>query len=102
MQQSVVHAAVVFPETALMGVAQQIRASDMMEVAPFAATDAGQVGLRPIRASLAVAVRLLMINALHFEFRCEARRPHSSLVGLTPTEFAAPPLDGHNQNRLSS
>ena len=30
------------------------------------------------------------------------RRPHSSLDGLTPTEFAARPRQGHNQNRLSS
>jgi putative transposase len=30
------------------------------------------------------------------------RRPHSSLNGLTPTEFAARPTEGHNQNRLSS
>ncbi len=30
------------------------------------------------------------------------RRPHSSLRGLTPTEFAARPDQGHNQNRLSS
>src|SRR5579863_205946 len=29
-------------------------------------------------------------------------RPHSSLNGLTPTEFAARPSQGHNQNRLSS
>ena len=28
-------------------------------------------------------------------------RPHSSLNGLTPTEFAARPIEGHNQNRLS-
>ena len=27
------------------------------------------------------------------------RRPHSSLNGLTPTEFAARPFEGHNQNR---
>jgi len=30
------------------------------------------------------------------------RRPHSSLDGLTPAEFAARPREGHNQNRLSS
>jgi len=30
------------------------------------------------------------------------KRPHSSLDGLTPTEFAARPSEGHNQNRLSS
>jgi putative transposase len=29
------------------------------------------------------------------------RRPHTSLDGLTPTEFAARPIEGHNQNRLS-
>src|SRR5947209_18783365 len=29
------------------------------------------------------------------------RRPHTSLNGLTPTEFAARPIEGHNQNRLS-
>jgi putative transposase len=28
-------------------------------------------------------------------------RPHSSLKGLTPSEFAARPTQGHNQNRLS-
>ena len=28
-------------------------------------------------------------------------RPHTSLDGLTPTEFAARPTEGHNQNRLS-
>jgi putative transposase len=28
------------------------------------------------------------------------RRPHTSLDGLTPTEFAARSKTGHNQNRL--
>jgi putative transposase len=28
-------------------------------------------------------------------------RPHSSLNGLTPTEFAARPKEGHNRNRFS-
>ena len=28
-------------------------------------------------------------------------RPHTSLNGLTPTEFAASPSEGHNRNRLS-
>jgi putative transposase len=29
------------------------------------------------------------------------KRPHTSLEGLTPTEFAARPLEGHNQNGFS-
>nr|MBX2805834.1 integrase core domain-containing protein [Hyphomicrobiales bacterium] len=29
------------------------------------------------------------------------QRPHSSLQGLTPIEFATRPNQGHNQNRLS-
>jgi putative transposase len=29
------------------------------------------------------------------------KRPHTSLNGLTPTEFAARPTEGHTQNRLS-
>ena len=28
-------------------------------------------------------------------------RPHTSLNGLTPTEFAARPTEGHNRNRFS-
>jgi putative transposase len=28
-------------------------------------------------------------------------RPHTSLNGLTPTEFATRPREGHNQNRRS-
>jgi putative transposase len=28
-------------------------------------------------------------------------RPHTSLKGLTPTEFADRPNEGHDQNRLS-
>jgi transposase InsO family protein len=28
-------------------------------------------------------------------------RPHTSLNGLTPTEFAARPDQGHNRNKLS-
>src|SRR5256885_3866873 len=34
-------------------------------------------------------------------FLYNTNRPHSSLNGLTPTEFAARPDRGHNRNRLS-
>jgi putative transposase len=49
-------------------------------------------------ASLPEARRI--IEAWRIDYN--TRRPHSSLDGLTPTEFAARPREGHNQNRLSS
>ena len=36
-----------------------------------------------------------------FRIDYNTNRPHSSLNGLTPTEFAARPDQGHNRNRLS-
>jgi putative transposase len=48
-------------------------------------------------ASLAEARTL--IEAWRIDYN--TKRPHSSLDGLTPTEFAARPGQGHNQNRLS-
>jgi putative transposase len=47
--------------------------------------------------SLAEARRI--IEAWRIDYN--VRRPHTSLDGLTPTEFAARPNQGHNQNRLS-
>jgi putative transposase len=49
-------------------------------------------------ANLAEARRI--IEAWKIDYN--TRRPHTSLGGLTPTEFAARPTSGHNQNRLSS
>jgi putative transposase len=49
-------------------------------------------------ASLPDARRI--IEAWRIDYN--TRRPHSSLDGLTPTEFAVRPFAGHNQNRLSS
>jgi putative transposase len=49
-------------------------------------------------ANLAEARRI--IEAWKIDYN--TRRPHSSLNGLTPTEFAARPSVGYNQNRLSS
>lgn len=48
-------------------------------------------------ANLAEARRI--IEAWRVDYN--TARPHSSLGGLTPTEFAARPNQGHNQNRLS-
>jgi putative transposase len=48
-------------------------------------------------ANLAEARRI--IEAWRIDYN--TRRPHSSLDGLTPAEFAARPSQGHNQNRLS-
>lgn len=49
-------------------------------------------------ASLLEARRIIEAWTIDYN----TRRPHSSLDGLTPTEFAARPIEGHNQNRLSS
>ena len=48
-------------------------------------------------ANLAEARRI--IEAWRVDYN--TARPHSSLGGLTPMEFAARPNQGHNQNRLS-
>jgi putative transposase len=47
-------------------------------------------------ASLTQARRIIE----EWRIDCNAYRPHTSLNGLTPTEFAARPAEGHNQNRL--
>jgi putative transposase len=46
--------------------------------------------------SLAEARRI--IEAWRIDYN--TKRPHTSLDGLTPTEFAAHPSQGHTQNRL--
>jgi putative transposase len=48
-------------------------------------------------ASLAQARRIIEEWRIDYN----TNRPHTSLNGLTPTEFAARPSQGHNQNRLS-
>jgi putative transposase len=48
-------------------------------------------------AGLAEARRI--IEAWRIDYNTQ--RPHTSLQGLTPAEFAARPREGHNQNRLS-
>jgi putative transposase len=48
-------------------------------------------------ASLTEATKI--IEAWRIDYN--TKRPHTSLNGLTPTEFAARPTQGHNQNRLS-
>jgi putative transposase len=48
-------------------------------------------------ASLTKASKI--IEAWRIDYN--TKRPHTSLNGLTPTEFAARPTQGHNQNRLS-
>jgi putative transposase len=40
-----------------------------------------------------------MIESWKIDYNTD--RPHSSLNGLIPTEFAARPTEGHNRNRLS-
>lgn len=49
--------------------------------------------------ALRVARELKIIEAWRIDYN--TNRPHTSLNGLTPTEFAARPREGHNQNRLS-
>jgi putative transposase len=48
-------------------------------------------------ASLAQARRIIEEWRIDYN----TNRPHTSLIGLTPPEFAARPSQGHNQNRLS-
>jgi putative transposase len=48
-------------------------------------------------ANLAEARRIIE----PWRVECCTARPHSSLGGLTPTEFAARPSQGHNQNGFS-
>ena len=53
-------------------------------------------GSETLFGSLAQARRI--IEDWRIDYNGE--RPHTSLNGLTPTEFAARPDQGHNRNRL--
>jgi hypothetical protein len=48
-------------------VAQQVRARDVVAVADFRASHAAEKFLCPIRASAVEAVRLVMVDPLHFK-----------------------------------
>jgi hypothetical protein len=55
-------AAVIFALRSLLGVPEQVGASDMMVVADLAATHAAEKLLCPVRASAVEAVGLLMVD----------------------------------------
>lgn len=64
--RAVVRPARIFAERCFLSVAQEIRAGDMMEMAHLTTTQAGEIAFRLVRASLAIRIRFLMVDALHF------------------------------------
>jgi hypothetical protein len=64
-----------------LGVAEQVLARDVVMVANLSAAHAAEKLFRPVRAGAVEAVRLLMIDALHFEAAVQ-RIPRAAFVGV--------------------
>src|ERR1700739_4926005 len=78
---AVADAAQVLTPGGLLGVANQIRPRNMVMMAELAATQAGKVGFRAIRAGTVDTEALLMVDPLHRKASVQ-RVPGGAFIGM--------------------
>ena len=78
---AIADAAQVFTPGGFLGIAKQIRPGNVVVMAKLAATQAGKVGLRAIRAGAVYAEAILMVDPLHRKAVVQ-RVPRGAFIGM--------------------
>src|ERR1700712_5344933 len=79
-------AAQVLAPRRFLGIAEQVRAGDVMMVAEFGPTQTGEVGLRAVGTGAIDAVAVLVIDPAHREAGVQ-RIPGRALIGVDRRSF---------------
>src|SRR5271157_2563434 len=85
-------AAHVFTPSHFTGILAEMGPGDVMMLAKLRAAEPGEITFRLVRAGAIRAIRLAMIDPLHFETRVESV-PSSCLVGVDDAPSGDPPAN---------
>ena len=96
---SVADAAQILAPGGLLGVADQVGAGDVVVVAKFGTTQAGEVGLRAVGAGAVDAVAVLVVDPPHGEPGLQ-RVPGRALIGMNHRCRSDPLADAGNSGVL--
>ena len=89
---AIADAAEVLTPRCLLGIAEEIRPSDMVVMPELTTAQAGEVGLRAIGAGTVEAVAVLVVDALHGEAGVQ-RVPGAAFIGMNHGAFVDPLAD---------